>query len=135
MKQVAGSLKLELAQFRGLEAFSAFASDLDKASQAQLARGRRLVEVLKQGVAEPQSVEKQIAIIFAANKGFLDSVDEKQVQKYEKEFLQFLSTQHGKVLDLLKKENKLTEEIQQNLQKALEEFKIIFEKGNQKESH
>ena len=135
MKQVAGSLKLELAQFRGLEAFSAFASDLDKASQIQLARGRRLVEILKQGVGEPKDVEKQIAIIFSANNGFLDSIDENQIQKYEKEFLQFLSTRHGGVLDLLKKEKKLTDEVKQNLVKVLEEFKIIFEKNLKKESH
>ena len=89
IRQVAGSLKLELAQFRGLEAFSAFASDLDKASRDQLARGRRLVEVLKQGVGEPQVVEEQTALLFSAGKGFLDSVDESQIRKYEKELREF----------------------------------------------
>ena len=127
LRQVAGSLKLELAQFRGLEAFAAFASDLDQASQKQLARGRRLVEVLKQGVGEPLAIEKQVSIIFAASKGFLDSLSENSVQRYEKELYEFLNTQHSETLDSIKKEKKLTDETQEKLLKALEEFKIIFE--------
>ncbi len=128
MRQVAGSLKLELAQFRGLEAFSAFASDLDKASQKQLARGRRLVEVLKQGVGEPQEVEQQAAIIFAVSEGFLDSVEENKIRQYEKEYHEFLSTSHKEILDSMKKEKKITENTRQKLLQALEEFKIVFSK-------
>ena len=127
IRQVAGSLKLELAQFRGLEAFAAFASDLDQASQRQLARGRRLVEILKQGVAEPLDIEKQVTAIFAATKGYLDSIDEKDVKRYEKELHSFLGTQHSGILDSIKKEKKLTEAVESQLKKALEEFKIIFE--------
>ncbi len=131
MKQVAGSLKLELAQFRGLEAFAAFASDLDKASRDQLARGRRLVEILKQGVGEPQEVEKQIAILFSAGKGFLDSVEENQIKKYEIELGEFLNNRYKNILESIKKEKKITEPIETQLMKALEEFKIIFKKDSQ----
>ena len=90
IKQVAGSLKLELAQFRALEAFAAFASDLDKASRAQLERGRRLVEILKQNQNEPLDIEMQIVLIYSATKGHLDSVSEKQILVYEEQFKQFL---------------------------------------------
>ncbi len=127
IRQVAGSLKLELAQFRGLEAFATFASDLDQVSQKQLARGRRLVEILKQGVAEPLGIEKQVSIIFAASKGYLDSVNEADIRRYEKEFHEFLFTQHSGVLESIKKEKKLTDKIEAQLAKASEEFKIIFE--------
>ena len=131
IRQVAGSLKLELAQFRGLEAFSAFASDLDKASRDQLARGRRLVEVLKQGVGEPQAVEEQTALLFSAGKGFLDSVDESQIRKYEKELREFLNNRYKNILESIKKEKKITDSISNQLLQALEEFKIVFSKGVQ----
>src|SRR5262249_38729418 len=84
MKQVAGTLKLELAQFRELEAFAAFASDLDKATQNQLARGRRLVEMLKQGQYSPYSVDKQVVMIWAATNGYVDALPEVDVKRYEK---------------------------------------------------
>ena len=100
IKQVAGSLKLELAQFRALEAFAAFSSDLDKASQKQLARGRRLVEILKQDQNKPQDLAIQIVLIFSATKGYLDVLSEKDVSEYEKQLKEFLETQ---CFDLLKK--------------------------------
>ena len=128
IRQVAGSLKLELAQFRGLEAFAAFASDLDEASQKQLARGRRLVEVLKQGVGEPQDVEKQVAIIFAAGEGFLDSVEEGKIKQFEKEYHDFLSSRHKEILESIKKEKKITDTTREKLLQALEEFKVVFSK-------
>ena len=131
IRQVAGSLKLELAQFRGLEAFSAFASDLDKASRDQLARGRRLVEVLKQGVGEPQAIEEQTALLFSAGKGFLDSVDENQVRRYEKELREFLNNRYKNILESIKKEKKITDPISNQLLQALEEFKIVFSRGVQ----
>src|SRR5277367_2378025 len=99
MKQVAGTLKLELAQFRELEAFAAFASDLDKATQAQLARGRRLVEILKQPQYTPYTVERQVAMIWAATNGFLDSIGESDVQRFEKELMEFLNTKYGRILN------------------------------------
>lgn len=129
MKQVAGSLKLELAQFRSLEAFSAFASDLDQTSQNQLARGRRLVEILKQGVAQPQNVEKQVVSIFSAGEGFLDSVPENQIQKYEKNWHIFLETRYKNILTSIKKEQKITSDIRSKLLSVAEEFKTVFKKG------
>lgn len=126
MKQVAGTLKLELAQFRELEAFSAFASDLDKATQAQLSRGRRLVEILKQGVYSPFSVESQIIIIFAATHGYVDNYPESDVRRYEKEMMEFLNQRHKAVLDQLRTEKALKEEIKSGLKTALDEFKAVF---------
>ena len=127
MKQAAGSLKLDLAQFRGLEAFSAFASDLDQASQKQLARGRRLVEILKQGVSAPLSVEKQVASVFAGAEGFLDVFPEERVLEYEAGWHEFLQTRHKNILEAIKKEKQLTDAVRTSLQSAAKEFQIIFE--------
>ena len=92
MRQVAGSLRLDLAQYRELAAFAQFGSDLDKATQAQLNRGRRLVEILKQPQYQPLAVEKQVAIVYAATKGFLDAVPVEEVRRYEEELYRFLET-------------------------------------------
>lgn len=127
IKQVAGSLKLELAQFRALEAFAAFASDLDKASQAQLERGRRLVEILKQNQNEPLDIEIQIALIYSATKGYLDSVSEKQVLDYEGRLRLFLKTRYSELLNKIKTEKKITGEIEAQLKEVLQEFKAVFE--------
>ena len=126
MKQVAGTLKLDLAQFRALESFAAFASDLDEVSQKQLARGERLVEILKQSEGNPLPVEVQIAVIFFASEGFADDVPVSQVQKFEKEFQSFLKDKYSTFLDSLKKEKKMTGELKEELKKILEEFKAIF---------
>lgn len=126
MKQVAGTLKLELAQFRELEAFSAFASDLDKATQNQLARGRRLVEVLKQPQYAPYGVAEQVCIIYAATNGYLDVVPESDVKRYEKEFVEFLRTKHKNVLDLVREQKKLNDDVKTALVTALDEFKAVF---------
>ncbi len=126
MKQVAGTLKLELAQFRELEAFSAFASDLDKATQNQLARGRRLVEMLKQGQGKPYAVEKQVAGIWAATNGYLDWIPETDVQRFEKELMEFLDTKYSKVLTNIREKKQLDDDNKRDLKGALEEFKAIF---------
>jgi F-type H+/Na+-transporting ATPase subunit alpha len=126
MKQVAGSIKLELAQFRALEAFAAFASDLDKASQQQLARGRRLVEILKQPQYKPSKVEDQIAILFASNAGYLDVIPESQVTRYETEMLEFLRNKHSHILVNIADKKAISDDIKENLNKALQEFKSIF---------
>ena len=100
MKQVAGSLRLDLAQFRELEAFAQFGSDLDKVTQAQLARGTRLVEILKQAQYEPMPVEKQVAIIFAATNGLCGSNTIcERCSEYEKQYLSHLETSHPEVLE------------------------------------
>ena len=131
IKQVAGSLKLELAQFRALEAFAAFASDLDKASQAQLERGRRLVEVLKQNLGEPLDIEIQVVLIYAATRGYLDFILEKEVLDYEKKLRQFLKTQCKELLMKIKEQKKITEQIKKQIETILQEFKAIFKVQNE----
>jgi len=123
MKQVAGTLRLELAQFRELEAFVQFASELDKATQQQIARGQRLVELLKQPPNKPVPVEKQVAIIYAGTKGYLDDVPVSEIQKFEQEFYVFLDTERPEVLELIRREKKLTDEIETKLKEAIETFK------------
>lgn len=126
MKSVAGTIKLELAQFRALEAFAAFASDLDKASQQQLARGKRLVEILKQGQYAPVKVEEQIAIIWAATNGYLDGVPEADVRRYEKELIEFLRTKHSHILKNILETKVISPETKTAIQSACEEFKAVF---------
>ncbi len=123
MKQVAGTLRLELAQFRELEAFVQFASELDKATQQQIARGQRLVELLKQPPNKPVPVEKQVAIIYAGTRGYLDDVPVNAIQKFEQEFYVFLDNERPEVLELIRREKKLTDEIETKLKEAIETFK------------
>lgn len=126
MKQVAGVLKLDLAQYRAMEAFAAFASDLDKATQAQLARGRRMVEVLKQKNYQPVQVEEQVSIIWAATNGLLDAIPVEDVRRYEGEFLDFLRTKYKTVLESLAEQKALTDPIKAQLRDATKEFNAIF---------
>ena len=105
MKQVAGTLKLDLAQFRELEAFAAFGSDLDKTTQAQLNRGEKLVEMLKQAQYAPWNVEEQVVVIFAGTNGYMDEISNDQVQKYEVEVLEFLKQKHSDILPEIKSKN------------------------------
>jgi F-type H+-transporting ATPase subunit alpha len=123
MKKVAGTLRLELAQYREVEAFSQFASDLDKATQAQLARGSRLVEALKQGQYEPVAVEKQILIIFAVSNGYLDDYPVESVRKYEKEMNTFLETKYPQLLEEIRSKKELTDEIRGKITNALDELR------------
>ena len=122
MRQVAGSLRLDLAQYRELAAFAQFGSDLDKATQAQLNRGRRLVEILKQPQYQPLAVEKQVAIIYAATKGFLDAVAVEDVRRYEEELYRFLETRHPAVLSGIAEKKMLDDELKAALEGALKEF-------------
>jgi F-type H+-transporting ATPase subunit alpha len=126
MRQVAGSLRLDLAQYRELAAFAQFGSDLDKATQAQLNRGRRLVEILKQPQYQPLEVEKQVAIVYAATKGFIDSVPIEDVQRYEQELYRFLETRHPTVLTSIADKKILDDEIKAALDSAVEEFTKQF---------
>lgn len=127
MKQVAGSLKLELAQFRALEAFAAFASDLDAASQRQLARGRRLVELLKQPQYSPFKVEDQVFSIFAASNGYLDNVADSDVRRWETEALTFMKQKHPNVLKTIAEQKQIKDDTKKTLADALGEFKAIFQ--------
>ncbi len=122
MKKIAGSLRLDLAQYRELQAFAKFGSDLDKATQQQLARGERLYEILKQDQYVPMAVEQQIAIIYAGVKGYLDEVPAHEIGRFEGEFLSFLEASQSKLLDKIRTEKKLTDEIDAALAKVSEEF-------------
>jgi F-type H+/Na+-transporting ATPase subunit alpha len=126
MRQVAGSLRLDLAQYRELAAFAQFGSDLDKATQSQLNRGRRMVEILKQPQYEPVPVEKQVAIIFAATNGFLDSVAVEDVRRYEEDLYRFLETRHVGVLSGIRDKKVMDDELKASLQGALKEFGDTF---------
>ena len=126
MKQVAGTLRLELAQFRELAAFAQFGSDLDKATQAQLARGQRLVEILKQGQYEPMPVEIQVVQIYAASQGFVDGYPVGVLPKYLKELNLFLASKKSQVLETLRQKKALDDEMKKLLSETLEEFKKFF---------
>jgi len=127
MKQVAGPIKLELAQFRALEAFAAFASDLDKASQQQLSRGRKLVELLKQGQYQPVKVEEQIVAIFAATNAFMDSIPDASVKKYEKDMVTFLKQKHPAILKNIEEKKQVSDDVKKDLTAALKEFAAVFQ--------
>jgi F-type H+-transporting ATPase subunit alpha len=125
-KQVSGTLRLDLAQYRELEAFAQFASDLDESSRNQLERGQRMVEVLKQPPYSPLPIEKQVAIIFAGANGYLDDVPVKSVTKFEAEFHPFIESKYSSILEGIRTKQKIDDEIKDNLVKAIEEFKTVF---------
>lgn len=126
MKQVAGSLRLDLAQYREMAAFAQFGSDLDKATQAQLARGSRLVEVLKQPQYKPLPVEKQILIIFAGTNGYLDIYPESVLQRYEAELYEFIEQDHPEIFTELQTKKAIDAESEKKVKSALEDFKCRF---------
>jgi F-type H+-transporting ATPase subunit alpha len=128
MKQVAGTIKLELAQFREMEAFAQFASDLDAATQKLLARGARLTELLKQGQYSPLSMEEQVAVIFAGTKGYLDQVAIKDVSAFEQQYLQALRS-NGTILKTIREEQKLSDQTIAALQEFAGEFAKTFVAG------
>jgi F-type H+-transporting ATPase subunit alpha len=122
MTKIAGSLRLDLAQYRDLAAFAKFGSDLDKSTQAQLTRGGRTEEILKQNQYEPLPVEKQIAIIFLAVNGFLDPVPREKVGEIEKQFYAFLDSSHPDLLKNIKDKKELTDELSNQMTSVCEEF-------------
>ncbi len=123
MKSVAGSLRLDLAQFRELETFTRFGSDLDKATQRQLERGKRLVEVLKQPQYQPMPAERQIMILYAGSKGFLDEHPVESISEYETQMLEFMEKEHREILDEIREKKEISEELDKKLFYALEKFK------------
>jgi len=123
MKQTAGTLRLDLAQFRELEAFSQFASDLDEATRKQLERGERLMQVIKQGVHVPLAVAQQVVIIYAGVNGFLDDVAVADVKKFEEKLLECLDSHYPDFVKSLNKENAITDEIKASLDNLLKDFK------------
>ena len=126
MKQVAGTLRLDLAQYREMAAFAQFGSDLDKATQAQLARGSRLVEILKQPQYRPVPVEKQVLIIFCGTNGFLEMYPERVLQRYEAELYEFVEKQHPAVLTEIREKRAIDAELEKKVKALLEEFKGKF---------
>jgi F-type H+-transporting ATPase subunit alpha len=131
MKQVAGSLRLDLAQYRELAAFAQFGSDLDKATQAQLSRGQRLTEILKQPQYQPMDVEKQVLIIWSATNGFTDDVPVEDLRKFEAELLSFVENSHPAVLQKLRERKAIDDEIQKDLEQSLRDFKDTWAKNAQ----
>ena len=126
MKSIAGSLKLELAQYRELAAFAQFGSDLDKATLAQLNRGQRLVEVLKQPQYQPMPVEKQVAVIWTATNGFLDDIPLKEVRRFEGELLEFLEGNASAALGSIRETGKISDEAKAELKSTVTAFKATF---------
>jgi F-type H+/Na+-transporting ATPase subunit alpha len=126
MKQVAGTLRLELAQYREMAAFAQFGSDLDQTTQRQLNRGSRLVELLKQGQYEPLPVEKQVVIIFAGTNGFIDDLPLPAIKKYEQELFLFLEAKHPEIFADVLKKREIDADLRSKMTQALEEFKVIF---------
>jgi F-type H+-transporting ATPase subunit alpha len=126
MKQVAGTLRLELAQYRELAAFAQFGSDLDKATQAQLARGERLTEILKQGQYQPLDVVKQVVSIFAATQGFADDLKISDLQSFQKDMLLFMESAKSSLMQKISAEKALNDVLRQELMEALKEFKEKF---------
>ena len=127
MKEVSGTLKLDLAQFRELEAFATFGSELDKVSQAQLDRGYRLTELLKQGLNAPVPVEEQVIVIFAGSRGYVDSVPVAEVQRYESELREHFRANHADLLETIRSTGKLPEG--DALEKAMAAFTESFDTG------
>ncbi|QTA37171.1 F0F1 ATP synthase subunit alpha [Thermosipho ferrireducens] len=128
MKQVAGSLKLDLAQYQELETFAQFATELDAATQAQITRGQRLMELMKQEQYSPLEVEEQVVVLYAGINGYLDDLPLDTVQLFEKRLLQFMHEEKGDILDEIRKEKRITEELETKIKNAIEEFKSDFVK-------
>jgi F-type H+-transporting ATPase subunit alpha len=126
MKQVAGSLRLDLAQYREMAAFAQFGSDLDAATQRMLNRGTRLVEILKQGQYQPLSVERQVVIIYAGTNGFVDHLPETVLKKYEIDLSRFLESRHPNIYEDIRAKKELTDDLKASLSAALKEFNESF---------
>jgi len=126
MKQVAGSLRLDLAQYREMAAFAQFGSDLDKTTLQMLQRGERMMEILKQPQYQPMSVEKQTLIIFAGTNGYIDGYPVDALAKYEKEMFNFIENRHPEILKTIKEQKKIDDNLEAMIKKALDEFKAEF---------
>ncbi len=126
MRQVAGSLKLELAQFRELAAFAQFGSELDKATQAQLNRGKRLVEILKQDQYQPLPFSKQVLIIYAGTNGYLDDLEVEQIRSFEAELYKYVDSMNPKLLDTIMEKKTIDDALKAEIKKTLDEFKQRF---------
>ena len=126
MKKIAGKLRLDLAQFRELEAFAKFASDLDESTAAQITRGRRMVEILKQNQYVPMTTEKQVAIIYAASQGYLDDIELESVKEFEVGLLEHFESKYSECLEEINSSGDISDDLGKKMNKAIEEFKKSF---------
>jgi F-type H+/Na+-transporting ATPase subunit alpha len=131
MRKVAGTLRLDLNQYRELQSFAQFGSDLDRATQQTLARGERLTAILKQDERDPMPVEEQVAVIFAASNGYLDDIEAESVTDWEDKFRNYMRDSHGEILDSIREEKQLADETEQSLQEAIEHFNENYEPEQQ----
>ncbi|SDC12983.1 F0F1 ATP synthase subunit alpha [Halanaerobium congolense] len=127
MKDVAGTLRLDLSQYRELEAFSQFGSDLDKSTQQKLARGERIVEILKQNQYSPMPVEEQVIIIYTVTNGYLDDLPVDNLQRFEEEYLSFVDSNYAEVKEEIVESGKLSDELKEKLDEMVKEFKDMFQ--------
>jgi F-type H+-transporting ATPase subunit alpha len=127
MRKVAGTLRLDLNQYRELQSFAQFGSDLDRATQQTLARGERLTAILKQDEHDPMAVEEQVAVIFAASNGYLDDVEPDVVMDWERQFRDYIRDSHGEILESIREEGQLSDETEQKLREAFEHFNENYE--------
>ena len=130
MKKVAGTLKLDLAQYRELEAFAKFGSDLDKSTQRTLAKGAILVELLKQGQYNPVPVERQVVSIYVATKGYMDNVPIADIKRFEKEILEYIEVKKNEIFNSIRKEKVLSDNTESEIKKVAEEFANVFKKSS-----
>ncbi|MFL6008753.1 MAG: F0F1 ATP synthase subunit alpha [Rubrobacteraceae bacterium] len=127
IRKVAGTLRLDLNQYRELQSFAQFGSDLDRATQQTLARGERLTAILKQGERDPMPVEEQVTVIFAAANGYLDDIEPEDVPDWERQFRDYMRDSHSDILEAIREEKDLTDEIEQKLREAIEHFNEGYE--------
>jgi F-type H+-transporting ATPase subunit alpha len=127
MRKVAGTLRLDLNQYRELQSFAQFGSDLDRATQQTLSRGERLTAILRQDEHDPMPVEEQVAVIFAASNGYLDDVEPDDVMDWESQFRDYMRDSHGEILDSIREEKELSDETRQSLEEAIEHFNEGYE--------
>ncbi len=129
MKKVAGTLKLDLAQYRELEAFAKFGSDLDKSTQRTLSKGERLVELLKQGQYEPVPIERQVVAVYLGTNEYMNDIPVIDIKRFEKEILEFIEVKYNDIFEAIKKEKVLSEKTETSIKKAAEEFLNVFKKS------
>jgi F-type H+-transporting ATPase subunit alpha len=127
MKSVAGTLRLDLNQYRELASFAQFGSDLDKATQQTLNRGERLTAILKQEELDPMPVEEQVVVLYAASNGYLDEIDTDAVPDWERQFRDFMRDTHGDLLDSIRSEQEISDEVEEKLREAIEQFNSNYE--------
>ncbi len=132
MKKVAGRLRLDLAQYRELEAFAQFGTELDPSTQQQLERGERTVEILKQGQYEPMAVEEQVMVIFAATQGYLDELGVEQIHDWEVDFLEYVRSEEADLAQAIREEKDISDETDAALRKAIEFFTGVFQQRQEK---